>query len=576
MRRIKQHKQLELFDSWRHLGEKRRKLLDQSWPGLFRKHILEELPVGEFMRFFNARNGRPTKELHTVLGALLLQQAHDFTDVETVNQLAFNIQWHYALNIPEESDELKYICEKTLWSMRRIATKHEIDRLMMERTSEKLAKVFGVDAKNQRIDSVHIRSNMKKLGRIGLFVKIINNFLRNLKRRHKDLFNTVPEKIADRYLSRKFLSVFSMVKPSESAKTLKSVGADLFELVEMFKDHEAAGMNTYKAMRRALNEQCDVESGVVTVKKPKEIASDSLQNPSDPDATYSAHKGQGYKAQIMETFTMTDDPDEKDRTLNLITHVELDKACGHDSHALIPAIEDAVEKGLGPETVLADTHYGTDENVTDAREKGVELIAPTTKGGKAGKSIGLEDFEFDEKGRVTKCPHGEKPERVRLRKRFSVYFDVDNCKNCPHMEDCPIKPGGKHYYLRYTHKDYRLAERRAREKTAEFLNAYRWRSGVEATMSQLNALTGAKNLRVRGFTSVRFCVVLKAVGVNIARAAAVMKNLIRRKGRVSGFSSTDVMLFPFFKERILTTISKIVKNQLSDLSAAENYMQSAA
>ena len=117
MRRIKQHKQLELFDSWQHLGEKRRKLLDQDWPGLFRKYILEELPVGEFMRFFHEYNGRPTKELYTVLGALLLQQAHDLTDVETVNQLAFNIQWHYALNIPEESDELKYVCEKTLWSI---------------------------------------------------------------------------------------------------------------------------------------------------------------------------------------------------------------------------------------------------------------------------------------------------------------------------------------------------------------------------------------------------------------------------------------------------------------------------
>ena len=29
----------------------------------------------------------------------------------------------------------------------------------------------------------------------------------------------------------------------------------------------------------------------VELKKPKEIASDSLQNPSDPDATYGGHKG---------------------------------------------------------------------------------------------------------------------------------------------------------------------------------------------------------------------------------------------------------------------------------------------
>jgi hypothetical protein len=28
-----------------------------------------------------------------------------------------------------------------------------------------------------------------------------------------------------------------------------------------------------------------------------QIGSDSLQNPSDPDATYSGHKGQGYQVQ---------------------------------------------------------------------------------------------------------------------------------------------------------------------------------------------------------------------------------------------------------------------------------------
>jgi len=32
---------------------------------------------------------------------------------------------------------------------------------------------------------------------------------------------------------------------------------------------------------------------VLEVKSPKEVSSASLQNPSDPDAGYSGHKGQG-------------------------------------------------------------------------------------------------------------------------------------------------------------------------------------------------------------------------------------------------------------------------------------------
>ena len=65
-------------------------------------------------------------------------------------------------------------------------------------------------------------------------------------------------------------------------------------------------MYSYKLLERVLKEQClvneDDAANPVEVKAPKQIPSDSLQNPSDPDATYSGHKGQGYQVQIMETF----------------------------------------------------------------------------------------------------------------------------------------------------------------------------------------------------------------------------------------------------------------------------------
>ena len=79
---------------------------------MFQKDLLCELPVKELAPHFTNGFVRPTKELHSVLGALVLQQDHDLTDEETVDQLAFNIQWHYALNITEESDSAKYMCPK--------------------------------------------------------------------------------------------------------------------------------------------------------------------------------------------------------------------------------------------------------------------------------------------------------------------------------------------------------------------------------------------------------------------------------------------------------------------------------
>jgi len=55
-----------------------------------------------------------------------------------------------------------------------------------------LTDAFKVDLNNQQIDSVHIKSNMRRLGRIGIFVSGINKFIKNLKRQNKKLFESIP------------------------------------------------------------------------------------------------------------------------------------------------------------------------------------------------------------------------------------------------------------------------------------------------------------------------------------------------------------------------------------------------
>ena len=522
---IKDHTQKDLFDPWGFLGPKRRELLDQSWAGLFQKELLSELPVGKVASFFTDGFGRPTKELYTVLGALVLQQAHDLTDEETVNQVAFNTQWHYALNITEESDSAKYLCPKTVWNMRSIVVDNGLDALLFDHITDKLAKVFKVNTDSQRVDSVHIKSNMRRLGRIGIVTSSINKFLVNLKRGHQEHFDTVDTGIIERYLSEKSLQCFSMVKPSESAKTLASVSADLFHLVEQFKDHpNIKAMHSYKLLERVLKEQCTVsdDGRRVEVKRPKEIPSDSLQNPSDPDATYSGHKGQGYQVQVMETFCK--EKETREKSLNLITHVDVEPAHESDANTLIPAIESSKERGLAPEELLADSLYGSDENVQEAAQLGVEVISPAM-GSKEEGGISCLDFDVSEKGDVVSCPQGHVPVRTKKNTRHTVAFDSQHCSTCPFQETCPVQQGKKYHYLRYTDKEMRLAQRRAYEHTDEFKDRYRWRSGIEATMSEYDRKTGVKHLRVRGFKAVRFCATLKAVAVNIFRATAVRRAL---------------------------------------------------
>jgi hypothetical protein len=484
------------------------------------------------MPFFKEDFGRPSKELYTVMGAVLLQQALDLTDEETVEQLAFNEQWHYALNITSESDEAAYLCSKTLYNVHRLFMDHNLAAAVFNRIADKLAKVFGVDLKKQRLDSVHIKSNMARLGRIGLMVKTIAKFLANLRRQHRELFDALPEELAGKYLSQKELACFSMIKPSESERKLGEAAQDLFALAARFSgDKEVAGMSSFHLLLRVLDEQCQVtkpEAGEpleCAARPAREVSPSSLQNPSDPEAGYDGHKGQGYQVQVMETFSEEKDLEKKARELDLITYVEVESADKHDAHALVPAIASTQERGLGPEEALADSLYGGDDNIAAAEELGVEVVSPAMSGGKKAGGPGLEDFELGAEGEVVRCPAGRAPVAAKTNRkkgRHSAAFNRELCSSCPHAAACPAKPGKRnHRHLRYTDKEVRLAKRRALERTPEFKGRYRMRSGVEATMSCLDRLTNLKRLRVRGLKAVRFCATLKAAGVNIFRAVAV-------------------------------------------------------
>lgn len=565
MLRFNDHKQQPLFDPWGHISPKRRQMLDQSWPGLFRKYILPELPVRQFAPFFNPGFGRPTKDICTVMGLLVLQQTLDLDDEEAIEQLAFNIQVHYALDITEESDAAKYICSKTLWTMRRIAVENGLDGVLFQSGTQKIASVFNVNTDKQRIDSVHIQSNMRRLARISIFSTAIHKFLKNLKRHHNALFDTIDNAIVERHLTEKAMACFALVKPSQSHKSLEQVSTDLYSLICQFKEHEdIASMHSFKLLERILNEQCQLEGAGddcrVTVKEPKLVPSDSLQNPSDPDASYSGHKGQGYQVQIMETYTDTDDKDLKARTLNLITHVEVERAHQSDAKALIPAIESAQQTDLGPKQVLADSLYGSDANVETAMAKGVEVISPPM-GSEKQSVIGLSDFHIEKSGKVISCPEGHVPMYSKKKKtRYCAAFDSAHCTNCPNQAICPAALGKKGFYLRFTEKQLRVALRRAEIQTEAFKDRYRWRAGVEATMSEYDRRTGVKHLRVRGFKAVRFAARLKALGLNILRAAAVMAAMIAGPSPETDPEGGYRAFFNDFKERFWAAFSFYVRS----------------
>lgn len=359
--------------------------------------------------------------------------------------------------------------------------------------------------------------------------RAMRKMLKNLKRQNRTLFEKlIPEEFSTRYFNNKSEDYFGSVKPSGSKRRLADVANDIYWLLETVSDYkEITNLYSCKLLKRVFDEHCRVEDGDVVIIPAKQVGSDSVQNPSDPDAGYDGHKGQGYQVQVLETYTHGETEEEsetedKKPSLNLITYARVEPANIHDSTALKPALKNVEERQLKPEEVLVDTSYGSDDNVESAQEMGVTLIAPVPGRSNAKNYDG---FEFNVKTQeVEKCPKGHSPKRIKKNTRkgsLTAFFDESICSACGLYKEgkCVVVMGKRGYRWQYIRKEVRIYQRRIYEETEEFKAKYRWRSGIEASNSRYIHMTGARRLKYRYHDRVSFAGITKALGINLFRTA---------------------------------------------------------
>lgn len=522
--------QKTLLDAEFLLPDSKRKRLEGSWAGAFAREVLPVLIEiePEFARFYDANRGAPGKSAAVMLGLNVLQDMFDLSDGETVEAFDFNVQWHYALETPPDR---AHVCVKTLYNFRQFLEADDVTRRIFERATDRFIEKWNVRTSHHRLDSTHILSNMAKLNRVGLFVRTIELFLKRLKRKKPAAFEALPTRLRQRYLDRD--GYFADVKGSNAQRRLEQCAEDMWLLLERFRNSKPiARLKAYKILARLFDEQCVVQApegdqtARVAVKAPKEIASDSLQNPSDPDATYSAHKGKGYQAQIAETC-------HEENALQLIDYVETEGAHESDQHVPGRVHENLIERGLEPKTTFVDAGYVSGGNILEAEGQGVDLQGPIAVGKKpAEDKTPLSDFEFNAaRTRVERCPAGYEPiehQDSKDGKTVNAYFDKDVCERCARNASCRAQRPLGQWVLRFTAAAVAVAQRRIEQETPEFKTAYKIRSGIEATNSQLKNQRGMHRLRVRGSPAVALRVTFKSLAENCYRVVSHALKEVRK------------------------------------------------
>lgn len=232
-------------------------------------------------------------------------------------------------------------------------------------------------------------------------------------------------------------------------------------------------------------------------------------------------------AQIVETYAEDDGAahEAASRAPDLITHVAAHKRTVHDGQLLPGALDDLAGRALTPKVPLADSLCSLADNLTLAEERSIDLTAParTAKGGSSWR-LTLKDFRLCEDGLVLECPSDLAPVSASaVNAKLQAHFDLSTCRACPVRNRCPVqaaKHDGQFASFQYIPTRSENQNRRLHERSDTFRNIYRWRAGIEATMSRLKHQMNLANLRVSGMPAMRYRVNLRALGLNIRRYAA--------------------------------------------------------
>lgn len=448
--------------------------LTNGWQGVFRRSLLELMPVAELEKEFSDTSGRPSKELYSMAGLVVIAQMKGWTPDEAAEAYMLDQGVQYALNVGRHGVELS---SRSVERFQRLFREQDLAQKVFDRVARTLVSNLEVAVDQQRVDSTHVFSNMASLSRTQLMLSCLRRFLAQLKRHHNGQYAEVNADLRARCEAKDSKIFGGCAKDAESRRRLRQqVAEDMLAVVQQFASHERIGaMTSYKALARCLNEQCEIAEQKVQVRKT--VPGRAMQNSSDLDATLDGHKGKGYQVQIAETCN-------PNNPVQLITCAIPETAADEDGDALPKVVAQLEQNEHKPDIILADAHYGSDDNEQMCRGKEIELVAPVRG-----------------------------------------------------------KPPGPSYVAK-TDAQKRLENRRAAQETDEWKARYNPRAEIEGTNSGLKRRLGFGRLRVRGQRSVCCVLLLKATGWNILRAAAALTQISRKVRKRANLTSHGILWPP--------------------------------
>jgi hypothetical protein len=424
-----------------------------------------------------------------------------------------DLRYQYAL--PTTSFQEQPVSKNSLTNFRAAVysynQEHGVDLIQeeIESQAQQFSKLLKIEGKTIRMDSLMVSSSCKKLSRLEIIYSTVARLIKVIDK------NILPESFKPYLEESHYNDTIYRSRDKDLNSKIKRVLKDGLKLYFLSrKNKEISKTEEFKLLSRMLKEQTR-KGGIKTS---LEIAPDSLQNPTDPDATY---RKKGKKKHIGYTVNLVEKFDAKHRMItgyDLQKNTYSDQKFAQDTISKLPVEKDGV-------TALVDGAYYSEDIAKKAEAKGIQMVPTNLVGG--GKNSNSAKFEIDEKEHlVKKCPSGHQPiNSTFCNNSYRAHFNQKHCSNCSLRKDCSVVKQKKSYLFKVSETKLHRCQLIAKMGTSEYKDLARKRAGIEGIPSALRRRYKIDHLPVRGVIRSKVYLGFKISAINCKR---LIKGLMNR------------------------------------------------
>ena len=474
-------------------------------------------------------DGQPALAPWRLALVTIMQFVEGLSDRQAADAVRARVDWKYALSLELEDSGFDF---SVLSEFRTRLVEGQAGYLLFETllTSFRERGLLRAGGR-QRTDATHVLAKVRALNRVVCVGETFRAALNSLAVVIPDWLQAfAPAQWHERYDHR--VEEQRLPKDqTERTALAETIGADGCALLTaLFSAPQLAWVRQVPAvetLRQVWVQQFEIVEGHLHFRADDNIPPPAklICSPYDVQATYGRKRETwwvGYKVHLTETC------DEGQP--RLITHVQTSRA-GNGDVDITPLIHQALqEKALLPTEHLTDTNYAEAKQFLHSqRDYGINLIAPTRADHKwqAQERQGFDanSFLVDWQAHKATCPAGHTslswtPAIDRRDNQvIKIKFSRKDCLPCALRPQC-TKAKRRAITLRAEEVHLALQRARARQKEPAFWQVYRWRAGVEGTISQGVRAFSLRRSRYAGAAKTHLQHLACAAAINVVRVLA--------------------------------------------------------